>query len=207
MTISSDPGMWVGVLFIVAAYSIIIKDSPLYRFAERTVVGVTAGVLTAQGIDNIRKLAWMPLMDGAVVNIIPILIGLLMFTRISKKYSYLSRYPIVLMLGSGIAAGMVRSIPAEIITQTTGLFTSIPSGATLLNILDLIIVPLFAATTLLFFTYTREHTGGLGILTKIGRYAMMFGLGANFGNMVATRTSYVIQPLQTVLYQWLGIRI
>jgi len=207
MTVSSDPGMWVAALFIISAYSIIVRDNPFYRLAERTMVGAAAGVLTVQGIENIRKLAWMPIMDGKVVNIIPLLVGLLIFTRISKEYSYLSRYPIVLMLGAGIAAGMVRSIPAEIIKQTTGLFAPIPSGATALDILGLIIVPLFAATTLLFFTYTREHTGGLGILTKIGRYALMFGLGANFGNMVATRTSYVIQPLQVLLYQWLGIRI
>lgn len=205
--VSQDPGVWVAALFIMMGYSIVVRDNPFYRFAERTLVGVTAGVLAVQGLENVKKLAITPLMKGEVINIVPILIGLLVFFRISRKYAYISRIPLSMMLGSGIAVGMVRSIPAEIIGQVKGLFSAIPLKATPLDYLNIILVPLFVICTLLYFTYTREHTGTLGVLTKIGRYAIAFGLGANFGNMVMTRTNYVIRPLQIILYKWLGIKV
>ena len=205
--VSSDPGIWVSAILIIMGYSLVIKDNPLYRFAERTLVGATAGVLAVQGLDNIKKLALTPLMEGHLINVVPLVVGVLIFFRISKKYAYISRIPLAMMMGSGIAVGMVRSIPAEIIGQIKGFFVPIPAGTDVFAFINILFAPIIMAASILFFTYTKEHTGTLGLITKLGRYSIAFGLGANFGNMIMTRTNYVIQPLQTILYKWLGIKV
>jgi hypothetical protein len=204
--VSLDIGIWTAAILIIMGYSFIIKDNPLFRFAEATMIGTSAGVLAVQGLENIKRLSWTPLVVKAeYINLIPILIGLLIFFRLSRRYSYLSRIPVSFLIGSGIGVSITTSIAAEIIGQIRGLFTPMPTSA--FEIFNTIFIPASLIGVLLFFTYTKEQTGTLGIITKFGRYVLMFGLGANFGNMIMTRATYVIINLQKIIYDWLGILI
>jgi len=204
LNISMDPGTWVAAFMIITAYSYIIKDSPFFRFAQSTMVGVTVGVVAAQGVENIKKLALTPLsLKGEWIGLFPILIGLLLYTRLHKKYYFLSRYPLAIMVGSGIGAGIGRDITSRILGTTIGLFSSWPSNP--IDIFGAILVIVSFVGVFAFFTYTKEHTGSYGILTTIGRYAFMLHLGIRFGSTLYNRTSYVLIMLQKVFWDWLGL--
>lgn len=206
MVISNDPGIWVSAILIVFAYSYIFKENPLFRIAETTMVGVAAGVMFAMGIDSIKRLGLLPLIEqGMYINIIPLMMCFMIFARFTKKYRFIARLPIAVLIGSGFGAGIMTTIAAEIIGQTTGLFSPIPSDP--FGAFTVIIIPLMAVSVLLIFTYSRPHTGGLGMVTKFGTYVMMIALGANFATMTATRATYVITRLQVIFYDLLGIVI
>ena len=59
MAISSDPGVWIAVFFTLIAYSFfLIKDSPLFRFAEIT--------LSATAAAHVLVIGWKLINDGAI---------------------------------------------------------------------------------------------------------------------------------------------
>jgi len=204
--ISTDIGIWVSVILIICVLTFIIKDTPLFRFSEATLVGVTAGVLAAQGLQNVNRLAWIPLITKAdYISIIPILLGILMFTRVSKQIAYISRMPVAIMLGAGVGVAVTRTMATEIIQQAGGLFKAMPSST--LDIINQIIFLICTIGVLLFFTYTRAHVGGLGFITRIGRYALMLGLGSIYAGHIYARAAWLLPILQRIVWDWLGITL
>lgn len=202
--ISLNVETWIAAMWIFIVLSFTIKDNPLFRFAQATMIGTTTGVLTAIGIDNIRRLSFLPLVrDGAYLNIIPLLIGLLLFTRINRRYAHLSRIPLALMLGVGIGAGITRNISSMIIGQISGIMKPFPTGAMGIINLAIFLAGLFG--TILVFTYTTKRVGTFGTATKIGQHIIVFALGAHMGSAITMRATTVIQRLQLIFYNLLGL--
>lgn len=204
--ISMDIGVWAAVLIILAAFSFIVKDNPFFRIAEAVMVGTTAGVFAAQGLENLKKLALIPLINnGQYISIIPMLLGILLFTRISKRYGFMSRIPIAIMLGAGAGVAIGKSIATEIIGQAYGLFKPMPSS--LFEIMNALIIFICTIAVLLLFTYTRSHTGALSVVTRTGRYALMLGLGVIYAGHIYARAAWILPALQIIIWDWLQIII
>ena len=52
---------------------------------------------------------------------------------------------------------------------------------------------------LLYFYYSKPHTGVLGVVSKIGIYFLMISFGASFGYTVMSRISLAVGRAQEVL--------
>jgi hypothetical protein len=59
-------------------------------------------------------------------------------------------------------------------------------------------------SALLFFFFSREHKGALGVASRTGMYFLMIGFGAGYGFTVMSRISLLIGRLQFLLENWLG---
>jgi hypothetical protein len=202
--ISTDIAIWIGALWVIFAYSFIIRDNPLFKFCEATMIGTTAGVFTVIAFDNIKKLALLPLIEKqAYINMIPLIIGILLLAQVSRRHFYLSRLPIAIMVGGGIGATMSRTITSNIVIQLRSIMVPLPK--TPFEILNIIILIVGLLGTLLIFTYTRERKGPFGWVTKIGEYLMMAALGSTFGLLITMRVTYVITRLQIIVFDLLGL--
>lgn len=202
--VSMEVGVWIGALWIFLVYSFTLRDTPLFRFCEATMTGVATGVLTVIGVDNARKLAWLPLVEkGAYINLIPLVLGLLLFARISRRHAHFSRVPIAIMIGAGLGLGFTRNISSMVVGQLQGIMQPLPE--TPLGIFNTIMLLAGLIGTLLVFTYTAERKGPFGAATKIGQYLMMIAMGSNFGSLVTMRATYVVTRLQLVFYELLGL--
>ena len=60
-------------------------------------------------------------------------------------------------------------------------------------------------TSLLFFFYSREHKGALGVASKLGIFFLMVSFGAGYGYTVMSRISLLIGRFQFLLDDWLGL--
>jgi hypothetical protein len=202
--ISTDIAIWIGALWVIFVYSFIIRDNPLFKFCEATMIGTTAGVFTVIAFDNIKKLALLPLIEKqAYINMIPLIIGILMFAQVSRRHIYLSRLPIAIMVGGGIGVAMSRTITSNIVKQLSVIMVKLPK--TPYEILNIIILIVGLLGTLLVFTYTRERKGPFGWVTKIGEYLMMAAMGSTFGLLITMRVTYVITRLQIIVFDLLGL--
>jgi len=202
--ISTDIAVWISSMWIIFCYSFIIKDSPLFRFCESTMVGVATGVFFVIGFDNLKKLAWLPLVNNnQYLNIIPLILGLLVYTRLVKEYAYLSRIPLAFLIGCSFGASMQRDIAALIVQQLKGLLGPFPT--TPLGIINVVLLVVGIIGTLLVFTYTVERKGPFKTVTTIGQCLMMFAMGSNFASLITMRATYVITRLQVIVFQLLGI--
>ena len=107
---------WTGLGIIVAAgltlalYSFLYKDNPLFKFAEHVFVGVAAAYVFGQTwyptIYGELIAEWTDSGEGETPNwwlLAPTVLGLLMLTRFSLRFGWLSRYAFAFFVGSGPA--------------------------------------------------------------------------------------------------------
>ncbi len=203
----------LGAFLTLSTFSFLYKENPLYRFAEHLVVGVSAGYFVVLLYYNglrpnlfnhlFVSNTWTPKWDE-LYYIIPLILGVMMWARFSRKWSWVSRYPIALYIG--IATGI--SIPLEmrnrVIQQVYGTvgqtafdfskpgFFGVPAG-----VWDSILVILIISS-LIYFFFSKEHKGWFGGAAKIGIYTLMVGFGASFGYTVMARISLFINRVQYI---------
>ena len=201
-----------GVFATIFIYSFLWKENPLSRAVEHLFVGLAAVFTLAFMYDAaLSQAVWGTerLAEGYYIWLIPLLLSLMYFFFFTKKYFFLYRYPVSIV--AGIMAGMMicGMIQSNFIVQIrstaalpligevdgVGVWEGWPPQG-----LNSIIIIIGVITALSFFFFTWEHTGVLGVSTKIGRYVLMATFGAAYGGTVMARMSLFIGRL-TFLYQ------
>jgi hypothetical protein len=218
---SHDFGVWVAALVTLFIFSFLWRDNPMYKFAEHLFVGVSAGyyivlnfwtVIVTNLWDPLKAIGTQhqapfaaQLGDYRIWLVIPGILGVLLFTRLFGKVGWLSRWSLAMIIGvyaglktTGFAQGdLVAQIQASLQPLWTG---------NVLTSLDAIIFTVGIVTSLLFFFYSREHKGSLGVVSKIGVSFLMLSFGAGYGYTVMSRISLLIGRFQFLLTDWLGIK-
>ena len=67
-----------------------------------------------------------------------------------------------------------------------------------------IIVVVGVLSTLIYFYFSKEHVGVLGVTAKVGIWFIMISFGAHFGYTVMGRVSLLIGRVQFLIDDWLG---
>ena len=210
----------LGAFLTLCTFSFLYKDNPFYKFAEHLVVGVSAGyfalvlwhqILIPNLFERLNDGDWyfLWLNSNQLWYLIPAILGVMMWTRFSRKYSWISRWPIALYMG--IAAGMAvpREMQARVIEQMHSAMISIIDmnnffGTSFFDItsgIAKIIVFVGTLAALFYFFFSKEHTGVFKGISKFGIWILMIGFGASFGYTVMGRISLFVQRIQ-VLNDW-----
>lgn len=203
---SNDPGIWVAAILTLAIFTFIYKENPVFRFAEHLLVGISAGYYLVQYFFSAvyRKL-YVPVFDNKdYVLIVGGILGAMMFTRLSRKWEWLSRYPIAFYVAAWAGYVIPSYVQVRILEQ---------AGSTMFNPLALPAAQAVSAfvifagvvTTLAYFYFSAERTGALKAASSIGIIFIMVGFGATFGYNVMGRISLLIGRFQFLLADWLGI--
>lgn len=217
MTISTDPGIWVATLLTLAIFSFLIKDNPLYKLAENIFVGSSAGyylVITYHNV--ISPKLFTPLSKAGdepknFLLIIPFILGILMLTKISRKYNWLSRFPLSFTVGVGAGLGITAMIKSDIISQIYGIAFQKPLWFVVDGSVDLtisffnLIYFVSVLSALLYFFFSAEHKGFIGKTARLGIWFLMISFGASFGFTVMARISLLIARVQFIIEKFLGI--
>jgi len=181
--------IWHGLaaFLTLCVFSFLYKDNPFYKFAERLVAGVAAGYWTMLLFHtNFRDKVILTMTNQQWAYIIPILLGIGMWMRFSKKYSWISRYSIAFYIG--ISTGV--SIPVYMYTY---IFKQISATMIPFNTINNVLVVVFVLCALFYFFFSKAHTGAFNIVSKIGIYTLMIGFGAGFGLTVMGRVALLVQ--------------
>jgi hypothetical protein len=204
--ISTDIGVWIAAFFTIFIMSYAYKDNPLFKFAEHVYVGAAAGHAVVMGIVSASTSSWIPLTKGQIIHIIPLVLGLLLYTRYHPRYYWVSRYPIALLVGLGTAIS-IRTVIAANFTQQIAATIKPLSAVPLTNFNNLVVL-VVTVTVLWHFLFTQHKlaTGNFGLIGKFGRYAMMVAFGAAFGNTVMTRMVLLLGRVDFLLFEWLKLR-
>lgn len=199
MNISTDLGVWIAAVTTIGIISFAFKDNPLYRVVENVYVGVSAGHALVLGWINIRDKGLSPITQkGQWSLVIPLALGLLLYTRYIKKIAWVSRYPLAMIVGIGTGLAIRGTVGSQIVSQIRG--TILP-----LNSVSNLIIILGTLGVLLYFFFSAEHKGAMKPVASFGRYVMMISFGAAFGSTVMGRMALFIGRLQFLYANWLGI--
>ncbi|MDP2857853.1 MAG: hypothetical protein Q8P50_07745 [Bacillota bacterium] len=193
---TTNIGTWIGAICTLAMFSFLVKENKVFRSFQHLYVGVAAGYGIVFQFNSIKNVAWDPLTKkGDMLWIVPIILGLLLFSRFIRGYQWISRWPLAFLMGLGAGLSMkaiesdfVRQVQASLITLTK---------------LDNIIIVVGTVTALAYFYFTVKPSKALSGASMIGRYVLMMTFGAAFGNAVMGRISLLIGQMQFLFGDWI----
>lgn len=202
-------GTWIGALFTFAIFSFLYKDNPAYKVAEQIFVGLSAGYWFIYTIFNVlRPNLWDPIKTDFANNailIIPTILGIMMLLRLFQKVEWVSRYPIALLIATTAGISFLRFLKSDVLGQLTATMINPFAGDNWVIIVGQILLVVGTITGVIYFYFSKKHTGAFGVSAKIGIYFLMVSFGAAFGYTAMARISLLIGRLQFLLGDWLHL--
>ncbi len=189
----------VGAFFTLCIFSFLYKDNPFYQMAEQLLVGISL----AYGVVLTYNRVFIPYVYQPIVLkhnfmlILPAILGMLYLFRFSRKLSWLSRYPIAFSM-MGVGSGVPMGIHAGILVQMRQ--AMVP-----LETVNLALIFIGTIAVLLYFFFSKAHTGAYGKFVNVGKWYMMIGFGASFGLTVMARISLLIGRIQFLVIDVMGL--
>lgn len=226
--LSPELSVWLGAFLTLCIFSFLYKDNPFYRFAEHLFVGVSAGyyiilnfwtvivpnlwepisraVGNAAGGEGFGSLFLARLGDYRIYLVLPGILGLLLFSRLFGKIGWLSRWALAVIIGVYAGIRTTGAAQADFVAQVEGSLQPLWVTGDIGASINAIVFSIGLISSLLFFFYSREHRGGLGVISKVGIFFLMVSFGAGYGYTVMSRISLLIGRFQFLFEDWLGLR-
>ena len=198
--IQEQLGVLVSAILIVSQLSLIAGDNFFFKWSTRLVIGFSVIHAQIWGLYWSNRYAIEPIMKGELIWIIPLVLGLMMYTRLSKKYAWISKYPMGLQLGVGFGVVVVSMIRSQILDQIRMTITDITGASSPYVLLNGLLVFIGTITVTTFFFFTKEHTGILGKSAYVGRAFIMASIAVIWAgdyiwamSMMAGQLQYLIR--------------
>ena len=180
----------VGAFFTLCIFSFLYKDNPFYQMSEQLLVGISLGYSVVLTYER----AFIPFFVQPIflkhqwILIIPSIIGIFYLFRFSRKFSWLSRYPIAFSM-MGVGASVPLAMHNSILVQMRQAMVPIEN-------INLLLIFIGTIAVLLYFFFSKAHTGAYGKFVDIGKWYMMVGFGASFGLTVMASKALHIRRIQ-----------
>ena len=165
-------------------------NSDLLWYKLYNVLGVFSSVFPDGGINKGH--------DMELLYLLPFALGIMMLLSVSAKLSWMARWGIAYTVGMAAGLRAYGFLNSNVLGQIKGssfqIFNSdLPFFALASeSIFNNFIILIGTITGLMYFYFSREHTGNFGKLSKLGIYFLMISFGASFGFAVMGRISLLI---------------
>ena len=191
---------WIFAFFSIAILSYLWKINIVYKIAESLATAAyTVHWFIGAWTSSVESACFKQIASGNLMRIIPLILGLLLFARLSKKYSWLSRYPVGLLAGVGIGVLFGATFDAQILTQISMTINAFTEK----DILSGVVILIGVISMLSYFLYTHEHKGFLGISAKIGRIFAMFSFGMNYSAEMIWYLTILVGIMVQLINVWI----
>ncbi len=207
---STNPAIWLGALISLGMYSYLYKENPFFRVCEHLYLGLSLAHLAVTGWGNIRDLGFKPLMSGKTVLIVPVLLGVMLFSRYVPKIAYLSRYSLAYLVGVASAVTVTGVVEAGIISQVRAAVKPLNSFNSVFSLIANV-----AAISVFFFIIGSNGNGKavkktvlqdvVGRSSVAGRFVLMVSFGAVFGTTIMARLGLFIPRLKFLFGDWIHL--
>jgi hypothetical protein len=198
--------IWLRAYLILSLFSFLYKDNRFYKMSEHVFAGLSAGYYVG--------LIWQTVIIQQLVNpmfdngewwlIFPGILGVLMFTRLSPKHSWISRVSLAFVIGNTAGIYLISEIHGKVFPQMLATMNSLDPSKGFGGILLALIIIVGVISTLIYFYFSSRHKGIMGITAKVGIWFIMISFGAHFGYTVMGRISLLIGRVQFLYYDWGG---
>jgi hypothetical protein len=200
-------------------FSYFFGDNPLFRLATYLFVGVTAGYVTVLIVYQVLlpRLIW-PLLHGSpaerVLVIFPLILSILLLTKLSPKFAQLGSIPMAYLVGSGAAVIISGAATGTIVHQARAAINMFdmqsPAAQTsgpVFHILTASIVLVGTVSSLAYFHFSAKPKANghaqrskfMELMAKIGQVFIAITLGALFAGVYATAITALIERLDFIM--------
>lgn len=218
-------------------YSFLYRDNPLFKIAENLYVGVALGygaiITWRQALlpEVVEPLFLAPTSSAfwhaVTTRGIPVLLGLMLLTRLSRKHSWLSRYAYAPLIGWGAGMAIAVTFHTSILSQLKATITPLQKTVTSsavsweglsasqwlgqwimhvgLPILGSLVLLTGTVCVLFYFFFSVEHKRLGKATSNVGIWFLMVSFGATFGYTVMGRMSLLIDRVYFLMFDWLKL--
>lgn len=130
------------------------------------------------------------------VYLLPFALGIMMLLSVVSKFSWMARLGIAYTVGMAAGLRAYAFLNSNVLGQIKGTAVQLVDlpffSLTDPSIFNNLIILIGTVTGLLYFYFSKEHSGAFGKATRIGIYFLMISFGASFGFAVMGRISLLI---------------
>ncbi len=244
-----DDYIFRGFLVTMAAFltlailSFLYKDNPFYKFAEHLFVGVSAAYWMSLGfwstivgnliprlstslsaffqIPHIEDEYALYFLPDKVSYFIPVILGVLLLMRLSRKAGWISSWPLAFIVGTTAGLNLVRYLRSDFIEQVSSTFVpllvewhgvgrffgdiNLNAYGQLVTMLSNWVIFIGVLCGIIYFFFSKEHKGLFGGASRVGIWVLMITFGASFGYTVMGRISLLVGRLTFLFRDWLQL--
>ena len=199
-------GIWLLVIMTLSILSYLYGDNPFYKAAEHIFVGVSAGYVFAitwwdQVWPNLFGRLFPKYVDKGFefepTYIIPLILGIFMLLRLIPSLAWLARISIAYIVGMAAGLKFIVYLNSNVLLQIKN--SSIDFSSSGFEIFNQVVILIGVISGLVYFFFSKEHTGTIGKISKIGIYFLMIKFGASFGFAVMGRISLLIGRFEDLI--------
>ena len=194
----------MSALLVIFVMSIAFRDNILYKFAERTVVGLGIGIIVTNGVITIMNNAITPISKGQWLPIVAVVLGLMLLAKFIPGQIWITKYPLSLILGLGLALFVRSSIEANILGSIRPLMNTPIIGSNIWETLGntYAFVGLIGGLTYFVFAdrgIPKPLTPLFKDVGKIGRYVLMMYMGVSYAVVLLGRETLLLERVLFIL--------
>ena len=204
-------GVWVGASLTLLVFSYLLGDTPLFRIAQAIFVGVAIGYAATAAIYLVLlPLLIAPLFTDPVMNsylMIPLVLGLLLFTKLRTDWASLGNLSIAFLFGVGGALALGGALAGTLLPQLSAIIVPLDS---LENVL-LVLGTLGAFLSFRFIQPQQPRAGARVLETAargwgyLGRWFVLIAFGAIFAGTAVSRVSILVNRVYFLMHDWIQV--
>ncbi|HVY62276.1 MAG TPA: hypothetical protein VHF22_11520 [Planctomycetota bacterium] len=218
-------GVLVATGLTIALYSFLYEDNPFFKAAEHLYVGVGLGyTIVIAWFDYIKPEAYKQLLRYAVRRDVPghpeywlvvpaLVLSALMLARFFPRLAWLSRIPVAFIVGLTAATQIPAEIQSNVLKQVQDTIVplslrgidGVVSAQSIAALFSQLVIIVGVSTVLLYFFFSVEHRGAVGLGSRVGVWFLMVAFGASFGYTVMGRMSLLVVRIHFLLGEWLRV--
>jgi hypothetical protein len=204
---------WPGITSILILFYLsycFIGDEWPYRLAADIGIAAQMGIEVITNINRVIILSFGKIAAGDVILIIPVILGIIYYSIEFPRYSWLSRYPAVLLVGVGMGYCIVTYPVADILSMIVSAWQQVASYGMSIN--TIVVITCFL-TTLWYFVYSVPHRGPgptpliLDSLANIGKGTALAFLGSKMIACGMLECIGLPASVNIILREWLGVGV
>ena len=185
-----DIATMITTLSVLAVYSHYYKDNPLYSIVESLTVGIYAGLNIVESIRTIY-LNEVTAVSASPELIIPILLGIGIFTFFTSRFIGVYRSILVLIAANRVGL----SLAAPLWSNLDRIYRMSSPEYGLISIFYLI----FGTLAITVWLYSRKFDRPLRQVRRVGLFIILSAFGYNVGQQFVPRITSAIGAINTAI--------
>lgn len=190
---------FIQFVMVLSVWSYLFKENIFSKTATMITIAISTMHAFQYNFMNAYNMVKGPLSEGDFIYLIPIILGLLLFTRLSSKYSWLASYSYSVSLGLGTGATLSTLFSSNVANLIVNTAQQPFLGETIFDQLSGLLLFIGALLALTYWIFTREATGLFGYGVRIGRWFLMISIGYLYAEDVIWAQSLFVGAMEMVL--------
>lgn len=198
-----DPELITGIVIAastIVAYSVLFGDHILSKSIENLYMGIMSGFIFASQLNYIQDNLFVSIQKGQYVYVLAAILAAMIFCRLKSEWTWITRYPIAIVVGTGLGLSMRSVIISDFWKQIMATMIPLNSVNNILLVVGTITVVLyFVFTTGLYKGSSKSIEQASGYLRKTGMLFLVIMVGATYAKVTGSRYELVVGRMVDLL--------